>query len=139
MDHLSDLLDEHVSRENRNFVAFGISVGPWDGQDWTIVSIYIGGFVCKSRAIEVLGQLENDIDRGLSPNQKPARLAFYLEDKSSHAYLAKSYKIRGRLSPRDLGQMGVVSTTEDGDTTRPATPRSDVDDVERKRVEEVRL
>ncbi|KAI0891594.1 hypothetical protein F4806DRAFT_301896 [Annulohypoxylon nitens] len=139
MDHLTDLLDEHVSRGDRNFVAFGISVGSFDGQDWTIVSIYIDGVVRKSRAIEVLRQLEDDIDRGLSPNQKPARLAFYLDDNSTRAYLAKSYRIRGRLSPRDLSQMGVVSTTEDGDTTRPATPRSDIEDLEGKKVEEIEL
>ncbi|KAI1214511.1 uncharacterized protein F4807DRAFT_403552 [Annulohypoxylon truncatum] len=147
MDNLNDLLDEHISREKRRFVAFGIGTSYFNNslavrdaaQDWTIVSIYIDGVIGKSRAIEVLRQLEDDIDRWLSPSQKPERLAFYLEDNSNRAYSAKSYRIRGRLSPGDLSRMGVVSTAEDGDKTPPATPRSEVEDTARKDVEEIEL
>ncbi|KAI0883329.1 uncharacterized protein GGS22DRAFT_168433 [Annulohypoxylon maeteangense] len=108
-------------------------------QAWTMVSIYIDGVIRKNRVICLLRQLENDIDSWLSPNQKPERLAFYLEDNSSRAYSAKSYRIRGRLSPGDLSQMGVVSVGEDGDTARPATPRSEMEDMTRREVEEIRL
>ncbi|KAI2463120.1 hypothetical protein F4781DRAFT_145460 [Annulohypoxylon bovei var. microspora] len=144
--NLNDLLEEHISRKDRSFVAFGIGTYNFNGrtacddaQQWTMVSIFIDGVIHKSQAIDVLRFLENDINRWLSPNQKPERLAFYLEDNSSSAYSAKSYRIRGKLCPRDVGQMGVVSIAEDGETTRPTTPRSDMEDATRKSVKEIEL
>ncbi|KAI1452000.1 hypothetical protein F4805DRAFT_449167 [Annulohypoxylon moriforme] len=146
MDNLSDLLEEQISRRNPDFVAFGIGTACFScrtirdvTQDWTVVSIYINGSIDRNRAIYLLRQLESGIDRRLSIDQKPERLSFYLEDNSNRAYSAKSYRIQGRLSPRDLSRMGVVLIEEDGDKTRPATPRSDIEDTTRKDVEEIGL
>ncbi|KAI1102413.1 hypothetical protein F4804DRAFT_353746 [Jackrogersella minutella] len=157
MDNLSDLLEEHISRKGRMFVAFGIGIlklGDYNARDdkanlgiqasggareWTMVSIFTDDVIDKDRAMEIFKHLEDDIEKRLSPDQKPERLAFYLEDNSNSAYVAKSYRILGRLCTGDIGQMGVVSVEQDGEKTRPATPQSEMEEAMRKKVYEVEL
>ncbi|KAI1473467.1 hypothetical protein K445DRAFT_374760 [Daldinia sp. EC12] len=136
MNNLNDLLEEHLSRRNRVFYAFGIGVGNCESSTsgaWTVVSLYIHGIVDRNGAIEALGSLEHDINSKLRLEQRPERLEFYLEDDSpSNAYRARSRRIAGTLSANDaVRQMGTVEPT-DGERTRPGTPRPDTEEVTRQ-------
>lgn len=157
MDNLNDLLEEHISRKDRRFVAFGIGTCRFKGhterdnfpdpvalainslQEWTTVSLFINKSIDESTATRTLKSLETDIDKWLTRHQKPERLAFYLEDSSGKIYLSKSRRIRGILGPADLGKMGVVPIATDGETTRPGTPRPGIEDATRKTAEEILL
>ncbi|KAI1404513.1 hypothetical protein F4819DRAFT_108108 [Hypoxylon fuscum] len=147
MDNLNDVLEWHISRKHRIFVAYGINAGNYGdstayngkagsayqlnsiAQAWTTVSIYTNKVIDMTRAVETLRLLEDDISKWLSPDQKPERLAFYVEDDSKTAYWAESSVVRGKLSARDAaGQMGVVSSTDE-EKTRPNTPRPELEEV----------
>ncbi|KAI1377476.1 hypothetical protein F4677DRAFT_60065 [Hypoxylon crocopeplum] len=144
MEDLNDLLEEHISSKNRKFAAFGISSYDEGGatfetgdnaQTWTTVSIFADDIMDKNKAIETLKLLESDIDRLLSSDQKPKRVAFYLEDNSKTAYWAKSQRVRGNLGARDaIRQMGIVPSADDGEETRPATPQPEVEEATKRDV-----
>ncbi|KAI1464633.1 uncharacterized protein F4812DRAFT_442814 [Daldinia caldariorum] len=135
MYDLNHLLEEHISREDRTFYAYGIGIGAGNygssaSEAWTVVSLYTHGTVNRHRAVEVLRNLERDINSRLRLDQRPERLEFYLEDDSpSNAYRARSHRIAGTLHASDaVRQMG-IGEPADGERTRPGTPRPDIEEV----------
>ncbi|KAI1802255.1 hypothetical protein F4811DRAFT_530109 [Daldinia bambusicola] len=133
MYDLNHLLEEHISRRDRAFYAYGIGAGNYGSNAsgaWTVVSLYIYGTVNRRRAIEVLRNLEHDINSRLRLDQRPERLEFYLEDDSpGNAYRARSRRIAGTLHASDaVRQMGIVEPA-DGERTRPGTPRPDIEEA----------
>ncbi|KAI4859129.1 hypothetical protein F4820DRAFT_440726 [Hypoxylon rubiginosum] len=142
MDNLSDLLEWHISKKNRMLVGYGINNCDYEGQAWTTVAISVDSVINENGVVRMLQRFENDINQRLSRDQKPQRLAFCVEDNSNNSYWAKSRRVEGTLSAIDAArQMEVVSGSapEDGEKTRPATPRPEMEEATRRNVIEVEL
>ncbi|KAI0167174.1 hypothetical protein GGR52DRAFT_92022 [Hypoxylon sp. FL1284] len=142
MNRLNDILEWHVSRKSRMFSGYGINCCDYDGQDWTTVMVSVDGEVSKSRVVQILRCLEKDLNELLPGDEKPNRLAFWVEDDSKNLYWAKSRRVRGSLSARHAAkQMEVVpgGTLEDGEKTRPATPQPEMEEATRRDIVHVEL
>ncbi|KAI8622867.1 hypothetical protein F5Y19DRAFT_482334 [Xylariaceae sp. FL1651] len=144
MDSLDEYLEMHIStKDKRLFSGFGISTCNDDGEesvifepdsDWTLIYLSVDGHVGEDGAREIMGKIDQRIDRDLKPEQKPRRVAYCLLDNSGMAYRAKSHRVRGKLHAAECQNYSVCD--EDIDPTPPASPRGE---VQQKRVVEIDL
>ncbi|KAI2643484.1 hypothetical protein GGS21DRAFT_18455 [Xylaria nigripes] len=90
---------------------------------WTCVDIGVDRKVDEREAKRILREVDEGLAMELWLQHKPKRIAYRFHNESNTVYLAKSYRVRGELSPpRPRRRYYGGENDTDWQPTRPATP-----------------
>ncbi|KAI0120219.1 hypothetical protein GGR51DRAFT_496884 [Nemania sp. FL0031] len=102
---------------------------------WTHVEIDVKGTIDGYKAKETLEIIDKEINEKLSPEEKPPRVSYSLDDNSKTLYQAKSCRIRGTEPIGSKSPERHEAIRERFDPTPPGSPKDDGHLVKNKFVE----
>ncbi|KAI0525718.1 hypothetical protein F5B22DRAFT_658503 [Xylaria bambusicola] len=132
---LENYLDELISKNEAHFQIVGYGISPCndgyrytkagaasdDASLWTHIVISVKGIVSKHLAEDILESIDKEISSKLSPEQKPPRVSYTLDDDSNTLYRARSPRIKGTLP--DARGSPKIPAHEETDLTPLGSPR----------------